>query len=125
MTGVRWGRVSAAVAMVAAVAGTIAYACAGGGYETSWDAKQSSAILSPANDTRANLLLLLADRDGIAPADPATMAKGIVPIEFPWRVMRGRLSPPPQNEEDRWKAFYPAEPSGSRFRSWRFEPAYR
>lgn len=92
------GRVAAGLMALAAVAGTIAYACAGGGYENSWDAKQSSAILSPANDTRSNLLLLLADRQGSATADPAAMTNGIVPIEFPWKVMEARLSPPARED---------------------------
>ena len=100
MTGERWGRVAAAWAVVAAVAGTIAYACAGGGPGPgSWDPQQSSAILSPANDTRQNLLLLLADRYGTPTADPRAMAEGIVPIEMPWSVMDARLSPPMTDEE--------------------------
>ncbi|HEY0629262.1 MAG TPA: hypothetical protein VGD23_08035 [Sphingomicrobium sp.] len=84
--------------VVAAVAGTIAYACADGGVGPgSWDPQQSSAILSPANDTRQNLLLLMADRYGTPTADPQAMAKGIVPIEFPWKVMKARLSPPAED----------------------------
>ena len=90
MTGVGMRRMVAGLMALAAVGGTIAYACADGGYETSWEAEQSSAILSPANDTRSNLLLLLADRQGSATADPRSMAKGIVPIEFPWRAMRAK-----------------------------------
>ena len=117
IAGVRMGRIAAGLIALAAVAGTIAYACADGGYETSWDAKQSSAILSPANDTRTNLFLLLADRQGSPTADPATMAKGIVPIDFPWRVMQARLSPPPANDEERWSIYYPSEGDGSRCHS--------
>jgi hypothetical protein len=112
----RLGRALAA-AILAVATGVIAYACADGGYETSWDAEQSSAILSPANDTRSNLLLLLADRQGSATADPASMAKGIVPIEFPWQVLRARLSPPPENGEDRWSRYYQDEGGGSRCQS--------
>lgn len=108
----------AIAALVAlAAAGTIAYACADGGYETSWDAKQSSAILSPANDTRTNLFLLLADRQGSITANAETMAKGIVPIDFPWRVLQARLAPPPANEEERGSTYHPEEGDSSRCHS--------
>ena len=103
--------------LLAAAAGTIAYACADVGYGGSWEAKASSAILSPANDTRTNLLLLLADRQGSATANPATMAQGIIPIEFPWRVAKGRLEPPPAKDEDRWKNYYSDNGEGTRCQS--------
>jgi hypothetical protein len=72
----------------------VAWACAGGGYETSWDPQASTAILSPANDTRTNLVLLLADRDGTMVADPRQMTQGIVPFDFPYSVLVERLAPP-------------------------------
>ena len=72
----------------------IAWACAGGGYETSWEAEASTGILGPHNDTRSNFILLLADRYGTKVADPAQMEKGIVPFDFPYAVMLARLSPP-------------------------------
>src|SRR5687767_4140884 len=113
MTGVRMGRIAAGLIALAAVAGAIAYACADGGYEASWDGKRSSAILSPANDTRTNLVLLLADWQGSPTANPATMAKGIVPIDFPWRVVQARLSPPPADNDERWSIYYPSEGDSS------------
>ena len=82
-------------------AGVVGWACAGGGYDTSWDPQDSNAILSPANDTRANLILLMADRQGTRVADPGRMAKGIVPFDFPYLVMVDRLTP----EEDPGAAY--------------------
>ena len=81
------------------VCGAGALACADGGNETSWDPQESGAILSPANDTRSNFILLMADRYGTKAADAAQMTKGIVPIDFPYDVMLGRLSPPVANAE--------------------------
>jgi len=104
--------------VLAAMAGTIAFASSeGGDGPGSWNPQQSSSILNPINDTRTNLLLLLADRQGTATANPAIMAKGIVPIEFSWRVMSGRLSPPPDNDEDRWHAYHPGYVDTSRCQS--------
>jgi len=82
------------VGLAGMVCGAVAWACADGGYETSWDAEASSGYLSPANDTRSNFILLMADRYGTKVADPAQMAKGIVPFEFPYKVMISRLDPP-------------------------------
>jgi hypothetical protein len=82
------------IAVAAMMCAAVALACADSGYDMSWDPKDSSAILSPSNDTRANLILLLSDRDGTRVADPAQMAKGIVPFDFPYRVMIARMSPP-------------------------------
>jgi len=93
MRGRYWRR--AAVGILCCSAGAmVAWACADGGYETSWEAQASSGILSPANDTRSNFILLMADRYGTRVADPAQMAKGIVPFEFPYKVMVERLGPP-------------------------------
>jgi len=79
---------------VALLAATAAYPCADSGYESSWTAEGSTAILSPGNDTRSNLMLLLADRYGTKVADAATMNTGIVPVEMPFAIMAGRLTPP-------------------------------
>jgi len=72
----------------------IAWSCADGGYETQWDAGVSSGMLSPANDTRSNFILLLSDRDSTIVADPRAMAKGIVPFDFPYKVLIERMTPP-------------------------------
>jgi len=92
-----WGRYwrRAAIGILVGSAGAmVAWACADGGYETAWDAESSSGYLSPANDTRSNFILLMADRYGTKVADPTQMAKGIVPFEFPYKVMVERLGPP-------------------------------
>jgi hypothetical protein len=115
MTGAFWGRAGAVLGL-SVIAGAIGWACAGGGYETSWDPKQSSAILSPANDTRTNLLLLLADREGTSVADPGQMAKGIVPIEFSWKIALARLSPPPAKGSEP-QSYDWEEPDASRCQS--------
>lgn len=113
MMGSGWGRV-AAVALFGALAGAITYASADYGPELSWEPEKSSAILSPANDTRSNLLLLLADRHGTQVADPQQMRTGIVPIEFSWNVMSARLRRPMTDEErsGSWE-----EPDGTRCHS--------
>jgi len=89
----------------ATVSATIAWACAGGGYETSWDVQSSSGILSPHNDTRSNFILLMADRYGTKVADPTQMAKGIIPFDFPYSVMLERLEPA-VDPASRWTADY-------------------
>src|SRR4051812_20935455 len=95
----RLGKRSKFLCLLGLVSGAGALACAAGGNDTSWDPQDSGAILSPANDTRSNFILLMADRYGTRTADPAQMAKGIVPIDFPYSVMLGRLSPPVANAE--------------------------
>lgn len=99
MTGASWGRAVAAFGLSVTIAGTIGWACAGGGYETGWDPQESSAILAPGNDTRSNFILLMADRYGTKVADPVQMKNGIVPFDFPYGVMVSRLSPPRPDED--------------------------
>ena len=84
-----------AVAGMAALGlGVIAEACADGGYAPLWkldkiayDSGGSSAMLTPGNDTRVNLLLLLADRRGTVVRDPAAKQEGPPLVLFPWAVM--------------------------------------
>ena len=73
--------------------GAVAWACADGGYDTSWAPENAAGILNPANDTRSNFILLMADRFGTKVADPSEMREGIVPFEFPYKVMVERLAP--------------------------------
>lgn len=80
-------------ALFAAACGAAAWACADGGYDTSWTPQKSAGILSPGNDTRSNFILLMADRYGTKVEDTAQAPKGIVPFEFPYRVMIERLAP--------------------------------
>ena len=95
----RLGKRSKVFGLLGLVCGAGALACADGGNETSWDPQDSGAILSPANDTRSNFILLMADRYGTRVADPAQMAKNIVPIDFSYSVMLDRLSPPAASPE--------------------------
>lgn len=94
-----------------ATCAAVAWACADGGYETVWDAQSSAAILSPANDTRSNLILLMADRYGTKVADPAQMNEAIVPFDFPYGVMVDRLSAPvgESDPDARYQAYQKAE----------------
>lgn len=73
--------------------GAAALACADGGYETDWDPKNASGVIGPANDTRSNFILLMADRYGTKVADPAQLRTAIVPFQFPYKVMIERMSP--------------------------------
>ncbi|MEO7814045.1 MAG: hypothetical protein ABIR87_01220 [Sphingomicrobium sp.] len=76
------------------ISAAIAYTCSGPVEAPTWDVTKSGydpygsgAILSPANDTRANLLLLLADRHALrmtaADAEPSKLPL----VMMPWRVM--------------------------------------
>jgi hypothetical protein len=86
--------------LVAAGAGSIAVACAGDdGQEIGWDAESSNALISPTNDTRGNLILLMADRYGTRVADPKVMASGIVPFDVGYPVFETRLYPPKKEGE--------------------------
>lgn len=80
--------------MVGIVLAVTAQACADGGYAPLWkldkiayDNGGSSAMLVPGNDTRVNLLLLLADRRGAVVRDPGAKQDGPPVALFPWRVM--------------------------------------
>src|SRR5689334_17360277 len=96
--------------MLGLVLGGVAWACAGGGYETSWEPEASVGMLSPHNDTRSNFILLMADRYGTKVADPAQMTRGIVPFDFPYAVMLTRLEPPVERGAD-WAAQYEEQQS--------------
>ena len=72
------GRVRLAIiALAAAACGIVAWACTDMSEGPSWalakpdyDPGGSAAMLLPSNDTRVNLLLLLADRRGATVRDP-------------------------------------------------------
>ena len=97
--------------LLGATCGAVAWACADGGYETGWDADSSAAILSPANDTRSNLILLMSDRYGTRVAHPAQMTRGIVPFDLPYAIMVDRLSAPVEEPDPdaRYQAYQKAE----------------
>ncbi|HEX8640473.1 MAG TPA: hypothetical protein VF704_04885 [Allosphingosinicella sp.] len=87
------------------------WACADSGYAPTWvlakdsyDSGGSSALLTPGNDTRVNLLLLLADRRGEAVRDPAAAQPGPPAVLFPWRVMAQAAPQAPANTDQQWEA---------------------
>lgn len=90
-----------AVALSAvALLGTVAWPCAGPSETPHWsiakvdfDPYGSGGFLSPANDSRANLLLLLSDRQGFL-ARSAPSATGKPPLVLmPWVVMAEQAAP--------------------------------
>ena len=84
---------------LAALGAAVALACAGGPgppilslEKSAYDPDGNSAILSPANDSRVNMLLLLADRrpDGLQ-LNPA--GRGAPLILYPWDTLKNRIAP--------------------------------
>jgi hypothetical protein len=107
---IRPARLRLGLAAAALLAAVTAWACADGTDPPSWelakdyfDAGGSSAMLTPGNDTRVNLLLLLADRRGAPVRDPAAKTDGPPLALFPWRAMSSDAPQPPAR---------PASPSG-------------
>ncbi|HLL30446.1 MAG TPA: hypothetical protein VK403_05570, partial [Allosphingosinicella sp.] len=86
-----------------AVAGVVAYACADTGTSPTWELAKDNydpggngAFLTPGNDTRVNLMLLLADRRGTVVRHPAARREGPPLVLFPWKVMSAAAGPPAQ-----------------------------
>src|SRR4051812_5753194 len=105
MAGVRLKAGLAAIA--AAALGAIGWACAGGPDAPEWTLTSpefnefgSAAMLLPSNDTRVNLLLLLADRRGAVVRDPNAKPDAAPLALFPWSVMSDRALPPHDNDYD-------------------------
>jgi hypothetical protein len=95
-----------AAGVVSAITG---YACADGGYSPSWELAKdsydpggSSAMLTPGNDTRVNLLLLLADRRGTTVRDLAAKQEGPPLVLFPWRIMSAAALPVAGEDSGGW-----------------------
>jgi hypothetical protein len=89
------------VAAAFAVAGVVAYACADVGQSPTWelakdyyDSGGNGAFLTPGNDTRVNLLMLLADRRGTMVRHPAARTEGPPLVLFPWKVMAAAAEAP-------------------------------
>lgn len=89
------------VAAAFVVAGMVAYACADIGESPTWelakdyyDSGGNGAFLTPGNDTRVNLMLLLADRRGTIVRHPAARGEGPPLVLFPWKVMAAAAEPP-------------------------------
>jgi hypothetical protein len=99
MAGVRLKASLAAVG--AAALGAIGWACAGGPDAPTWTLASpdfnefgSAGMLLPSNDTRVNLLLLLADRRGAVVRDPNAKADAVPVALAPWSVISDRVVPP-------------------------------
>lgn len=93
------GRALAAAALFA-ITGIAAIASADFGASPSWELAKdyfdpggSSAMLTPGNDTRVNLVLLLADRHGTPVRDAAAAQEGPPLLFFPWAVMAAAAEP--------------------------------
>ena len=99
MAGMRFKAGLAAIA--AAALGAIGWACAGGPDAPTWTLTDpefnefgSAAMLLPSNDTRVNLLLLLANRRGAIVRDPNAKPDAAPLALFPWSVMSAKALPP-------------------------------
>ncbi|HEX9932330.1 MAG TPA: hypothetical protein VGB08_05760 [Allosphingosinicella sp.] len=86
------------------------WACADPGLEPTWaiakdryDTGGSSAVLTPGNDTRVNLMLLLADRRGEAVRDPAAAQEGPPLVLFPWAAMSQAAPRAAQPADEEWE----------------------
>ena len=87
--------------------GAIAWACAGGPESPTlvlakieYDPYGSGAMLVPGNDTRTNLLLLLADRRGTSVRDPATKREGPPLVQAGWKLLAEDARPPAKDSEE-------------------------
>lgn len=98
INGATRGGLAATIFFAAAVA---VWACADPGTRPTWELAKdyydlggSSAVLTPGNDTRVNLLLLLADRRGAAVRHPRAEQKGPPLVLFPWKLMSAAAAAP-------------------------------
>jgi hypothetical protein len=89
------------VAAAFVLAGVVAYACADSGQSPTWelakdyyDGGGSGALLTPGNDSRVNLMLMLADRRGVPVRDAAAKRDGPPLVLFPWALMSEAADPP-------------------------------
>jgi hypothetical protein len=93
-----------------AVAAMVAYASADNRQIPTWelakdyyDSGGNAAFLTPGNDTRVNLLLLLADRRGTALRDPAGGGEEPPLVLFSWMAMSEGAAPRPAPETGEWR----------------------
>lgn len=96
------------------VSGAIAWACAGGPESPEWtvakvsyDPYGSGATLVPGNDTRTNMLLLLADARGATVRDAAAKREGPPLILAPWKVIAADAVPPATDSEEDYSSWEP------------------
>lgn len=102
------------ITALAAVSAVVVWACAGGPDTPEWtiakvsyDPYGSGAALVPGNDTRTNLLLLMADRRGAIVRDPATRDDGPPLILAPWKVLAGNAVPPAADSDESYSDWEP------------------
>lgn len=96
-----------------AAAGSVAWACGGDwGYQNQWRPDAGVAMLTPANDTRINFVLLMADRYGTKVEDVSRLAEPFLPIEVQYATLVSRLSPAPPKQEEGAGGTEQAEPYG-------------
>jgi hypothetical protein len=102
----RKGLFAAALAALAMVA----YASADNRQTPSWELAKdyfdpggNAAMLTPGNDTRVNLLLLLADRRGVPVRDPAAAADEPPLVLFGWGAMSYAVAPPSDPDPGEWR----------------------
>ena len=93
-------RPAIAIALAMLVSAATVYACTDGGDPATWsldkasyDLGGSSAMLSPGNDTRANMLLMLADRRGATVRDSKATQIGPPLVMMSWRLMAAATEP--------------------------------
>ena len=100
-------RLGARLILAAAVAaGVGVWACADSREAPTWelakdyyDGGGNGAMLTPGNDTRVNLFLLLADRRGTPVRRPGARLEGPPLVLFPWTIMSEAARPPIAEEE--------------------------
>lgn len=96
------------------LSGAIIWACAGGPETPEWtiakvsyDPYGSGAALVPGNDTRTNMLLLMADRRGSNVRDVAAKQAGPPLILAPWKVIAAQAVPPAADSEESYSDWEP------------------
>ena len=104
-------RARAGFLVAALLAGAVtAWACADVEASPTWaiakddyDSGGNTAVLTPGNDTRVNLMLLLADRRGEPVRDPAAPREGPPLVLFPWAAMARDAPQAPRSANAEWE----------------------
>lgn len=110
----RFKRQLIGITALTGLSSAIVWACAGGSESPEWtiakvnyDPYGSGAALVPGNDTRTNLLLLMADRRGATVRDAAAKDEGPPLILAPWKVLARNAVPPPADSEESYSDWEP------------------
>lgn len=115
------------IALTALATSTVAWACADPGCEGDFNllgrfqSCQGRAMLAPGNDSRINLMLLLADRGGrplstVTPADPDAAGSWLnsASVFLDWKLLRASMFPATANPGEEPEGSY----AGSRCQSY-------